>query len=688
MDEAAAVEALDELLGRSRPRHRRAAPLPVPPPLVRRAVYDGAPGGWRLGRARALRAALAERGASASARAHHVEHAARHGDTPRSRSPRGRAGGRAARPRERRALVRRRVAPAAPQRAAPAAGRAAARAREAAGATGRLEESRADLLESLGARAGRGDRHAGPAHGRVRRRRAHARPPQESHAPHHGGAGGAPGRRRARGRRADDGARVRRPLPRGLRLRCATRPRARCEVARPLGDRPLTATAAAGSPSPARGAAIAEAERHRAGGGRARRRDARRRARRRLDAAAYLAAAESTSTATRRRSRMPSERWRSAARPGRQFPMLVPTLATAYLVRGKLGRGDRGGRRRRRGRAARRQRARTSPGGCTSGPPRPWRPATSTPRSPPREEAVELTARAGGGELPHGVPGPGPRRRVAPGRGSRRRRRGPHRLGRRRGAAADPGGWRARATSCSPAVSWRSAAATTPRGRGLAAATAADAASPWRPRGPSAPRPPLRSTRGPPRSPPSARSPRPSRPRPPAPSSRPRRHGRSRAGRSRRPATTPAPRASSGARPTAFEACGAACYRDEAERELRKLGHRIHRRTRPGTAGGRGLETLTERELEVARLVVARRTNAEIAAELFLSPRRSRPTCATCSTSSASPRGSRWRAWWNAPSGSSLGQAAPLEAPVPFRLRASSVKGGKAGAMPSSAVSP
>jgi ATP/maltotriose-dependent transcriptional regulator MalT len=68
-----------------------------------------------------------------------------------------------------------------------------------------------------------------------------------------------------------------------------------------------------------------------------------------------------------------------------------------------------------------------------------------------------------------------------------------------------------------------------------------------------------------------------------------------------------------------FEACGALRYRDEAERELRKLGHRIHRRTRPGKTDGTGIESLTERELQVARLVVDRKTNPEIAAELFLS---------------------------------------------------------------------
>ena len=79
--EAAAIAALDELLGldlvretdvprRFRFRH----------PLVRRSVYETAPGGWRLGAHERSAAELLQRGASPSARAHHVERAAHHGD--------------------------------------------------------------------------------------------------------------------------------------------------------------------------------------------------------------------------------------------------------------------------------------------------------------------------------------------------------------------------------------------------------------------------------------------------------------------------------------------------------------------------------------------------------------------------------------------------------------------------------
>ena len=79
--EASAMDALDELIRRDLvrttdvPRRFR-----FRHPLVRQAVYEAAPGAWRLGAHERCAAALAARGAPASARAHHVEHAARHGD--------------------------------------------------------------------------------------------------------------------------------------------------------------------------------------------------------------------------------------------------------------------------------------------------------------------------------------------------------------------------------------------------------------------------------------------------------------------------------------------------------------------------------------------------------------------------------------------------------------------------------
>jgi DNA-binding CsgD family transcriptional regulator len=72
---------------------------------------------------------------------------------------------------------------------------------------------------------------------------------------------------------------------------------------------------------------------------------------------------------------------------------------------------------------------------------------------------------------------------------------------------------------------------------------------------------------------------------------------------------------------TAFHACGARRYRDAADHELRRLGRHVHRRTQPGQSGAVGVAALTEREEQVARLVVDRRTNPEIADILFLSPK-------------------------------------------------------------------
>jgi DNA-binding NarL/FixJ family response regulator len=63
---------------------------------------------------------------------------------------------------------------------------------------------------------------------------------------------------------------------------------------------------------------------------------------------------------------------------------------------------------------------------------------------------------------------------------------------------------------------------------------------------------------------------------------------------------------------------GAARYRDQAEAELRRLGHTVYRRSRPGQ-GAIGMASLTGREREVAVLIADRRTNREIAEDLFLS---------------------------------------------------------------------
>ena len=79
--EPATLDPLDELLRLDLVRHTN-----VPRrfrfrhPLVRRAVYEATPGGWRLSAHERTAEALDERGASASARAHHVERAARQGD--------------------------------------------------------------------------------------------------------------------------------------------------------------------------------------------------------------------------------------------------------------------------------------------------------------------------------------------------------------------------------------------------------------------------------------------------------------------------------------------------------------------------------------------------------------------------------------------------------------------------------
>ena len=65
----------------------------------------------------------------------------------------------------------------------------------------------------------------------------------------------------------------------------------------------------------------------------------------------------------------------------------------------------------------------------------------------------------------------------------------------------------------------------------------------------------------------------------------------------------------------ALDGFGARRRRDEAVRELRRLGHRVVRRAADAETG------LTAREREIASLVAAGRTNREVAAQLVLSPR-------------------------------------------------------------------
>ncbi|HEY1324073.1 MAG TPA: LuxR C-terminal-related transcriptional regulator, partial [Streptosporangiaceae bacterium] len=57
-------------------------------------------------------------------------------------------------------------------------------------------------------------------------------------------------------------------------------------------------------------------------------------------------------------------------------------------------------------------------------------------------------------------------------------------------------------------------------------------------------------------------------------------------------------------------------YRDAAIREMRRLGRRHHRPSRPGPPGA-----LSPREDEIAKLVARGRTNRQIAEQLVISER-------------------------------------------------------------------
>jgi DNA-binding NarL/FixJ family response regulator len=71
---------------------------------------------------------------------------------------------------------------------------------------------------------------------------------------------------------------------------------------------------------------------------------------------------------------------------------------------------------------------------------------------------------------------------------------------------------------------------------------------------------------------------------------------------------------------SSFAACGARRFRDQAARELRRLGRRVARQGRRRPARPRtGPGALTDREREIAELVRAGQTNSSIAAQLHLS---------------------------------------------------------------------
>ena len=68
-----------------------------------------------------------------------------------------------------------------------------------------------------------------------------------------------------------------------------------------------------------------------------------------------------------------------------------------------------------------------------------------------------------------------------------------------------------------------------------------------------------------------------------------------------------------------FERFGARRLRDQAARELRRLGVRTWKRGATAPRDGEGVHALSPREREVAALVQAGKRNTDIARELFLS---------------------------------------------------------------------
>ena len=611
IDERDAAQALDELLARDLVR-----PTDVPRrfrfrhPLVRRAVYDAAPGGWRLGAHERCAAALEARGASPAARAHHVEHAAREGDLEALGVLRD--AGFASTLRAPASAPRRTSAPI-EERGALLMARGGALA-----ATGQLEAARADLLATLGLVP------SGAEALRVKLVVACA------------GVEHLLGRHEEAHRRLED-ALQHLPDPVGpeavaLMVELAIDGLFRAEfdsmrefaeravaAAEPVGDDGLTATALGvltlacsftgamllGLLDRARAAAIVDAMSDEQLAGR-------------IDAAAHLAAAEIYLDRYFEAGQHAERALAVGRATGILFPTLVPTLGTAYFMRGRLSESadalDGGVE------AARVADIVQAKGwslfnrsmcalfagevdaaidmgeealmycrkldqSFVSG----WAGvalAAALSRNDEHESAGDvLLASAGGEEMP-----------IIPGGwrafGQELLTRSYLALGRRDDAerlatVAAPTGeagelpmaraWSGRAAA---AIALDKGDAATAAELALASAAAAQSAGVVVEAALS----------------------------------------RTLAGR----ALAEAGRTDEGIAELQraaddLDACGATRYRDATERELRKLGRVVHRRTRKGASANEALGELSERELEVARLVVDRKTNKEIAAELFVS---------------------------------------------------------------------
>jgi ATP/maltotriose-dependent transcriptional regulator MalT len=619
-DEQTATQALDELLARDLVR-----PTDVPRrfrfrhPLVRRTVYETAPGGWRLDAHERCAAALEERGASPVARAHHVEHAARQGDAAGIAVLRD-AG-----------LASRLRAPASAARwfgaalrllpdSAPIEERGAllmSRA-EALAATGQLELAHEDMLETLGLvpdqalalRVRLTVACASVEHLLGRHGQAHTRLEQAlSHLPDPVGAEAVA----LMVQLAIDG------LFRAEYEEMREFAEHALEAAEPLGEDPLTATALGVlALACSFTGAIDDAERHRARG--ADLVDAMRddELAGHIEAPAHIAAAE-IYLDRYREAAVHAERALAIGRAiGIMFPTLIPTLGTAHFMRGRFEEAvevlDGGVEAARLGDVVQgkawslfnRSMAALFAGevedalsmaeeameytreidqSFVTG----WAgvalAAALRANGDPARSAEVLLFSAGGEELP-----------IIPGGwrayGGEVLTRCYLELGRAEDAArvAADAEATAKAVGLPLAAAWASRAAAfvaLDAGDPIAAAERARAAAESAAEGGAVVEAALSRTLA----------------------------GRAlaEAGQSEQ-AVAELERAA-----RELDYCGASRYRDAAERELRKLGQRIHRRTRKGTAGEGALESLSERELEVARLVVDRKTNKEIAAELFVS---------------------------------------------------------------------